>query len=170
MMTSAPACAARTASGTPPAMNVTLQPAAWARSTYRFTSCCGNGQAKAITDGRRASAEARESSSISTRRKFKAKGRFVRSRIGAVPARTCSGVKLMTAHRAETACAGHGCHQFRGVHGSHPAKRDWMIYVQEVTYRRSDHDFALRLGEFQESVSIRRRVRPSAKRDTKCRF
>src|SRR5260370_25459516 len=115
--------------GPPPAVNVTLQPAAWARSTYRFTSCCGNGQAKAITDGRRASAEARESSSISNRRKFKAKGRFVRSRIAAVPARTCSGVKLMTAHRAETACAGHDCHQFRGVHGSHPAKRDWMIYA-----------------------------------------
>jgi hypothetical protein len=86
MITSAPACAALTASGTPPAMNVTLQPAAWARSTYGFTSCSGHGQAKAITEGRSASADAKESSSTSNRRKFKANGRFVSSRIAAVPA------------------------------------------------------------------------------------
>src|SRR5262249_58254138 len=67
MMTSAPARAAFTASGTPPAMNVTLQPAACARSTYGFTSCSADGQAKAITASLRPTAEPARTCSVSNK-------------------------------------------------------------------------------------------------------
>jgi hypothetical protein len=55
------------------------------------------------------------------------------------------GRQVMAAHGAQTARTGHGCHELRRVHRTHAAKRDGMIDLQEVAYRRSDHDFALRL-------------------------
>src|SRR5262245_32851261 len=145
MITSAPACAARTASGTPPAMNVTLQPAAWARSTYGFTSCSGRGQAKAITEGRSVSADAKESSSIANSRKFRANGPICQFANGGRPGMNLLGRQVMAAHGAQTARTGHGCHELRRVHRAHAAERDGMIDLQEVAYRRSDHGFALRL-------------------------
>jgi hypothetical protein len=45
--------------------------------------------------------------------------------------------------------------EFRRVDGSHSAKRDWMIHLQEMTDRRSNHDFA-----FSENFRI-----PSADSD-----
>jgi hypothetical protein len=55
------------------------------------------------------------------------------------------GRQVMAAHGAQTARTGHGCHELRRVHRAHAAKRDGMIDLQEVAYRRSDHNFALRL-------------------------
>jgi hypothetical protein len=52
------------------------------------------------------------------------------------------GRQVMAAHRAQTTRTGHGCDELRRIHRTHAAKRDGMIYLQEVTYRRSDHDFA----------------------------
>ena len=37
--------------------------------------------------------------------------------------------QIMTAHGAQTARTGHGCHEFRSVDRSHAAKRDGMIYL-----------------------------------------
>jgi hypothetical protein len=126
-------------------MNVTLQPAAWARSTYGFTSCSADGQAKAI-HGRPQNERGCErivldieQQEVQGKRpicKFANRGR---------PGMNLLGRQIMAAHGAQTARTGHGCDELRRIHRAHAAKRDGMIYLQEVTHRRSDHSFALRL-------------------------
>jgi len=61
------------------------------------------------------------------------------------PGMNLLGRQIMAAHGAQTARAGHGGHELRRVHRTHAAKRDGVLYLQEVTYRRSDHNFTLRL-------------------------
>ena len=92
MMTSAPAVAARTASGTPPAMNVTLQPASWARAMKDFTSCSGRGQANAIAAGRKAERRGKAVLSMSKMQKIQREALVgpLADRGGA--ARICSGL------------------------------------------------------------------------------
>src|SRR5215475_4410145 len=134
MITSAPACAARTASGTPPAMNVTLQPAAWARSTYGFTSCSGRGQAKAITEGRSVSAGCERIVLDIEQQEVQGKRPICQFANGGRPGMNLLGRQVMAAHGAQTARTGHGCHELRRVHRAHAAERDGMIDLQEVAY------------------------------------
>jgi hypothetical protein len=67
-MISAPAAAARSASGTPETMCMTSEPLAWARSKYERRSWSLHGQAVEMTFGRASTLAAKRSSSTENSR------------------------------------------------------------------------------------------------------
>ena len=145
MMTSAPAFAARSASGTVPAMWVTLQPASWARSKQGLRSCSGPRPGE--LHDRRAKLERRgeavlahvEQQEVQPERLvgFLADGRG--------PLADLLRRQIVAAERAEPAGPRHRGDQRRRGGRAHAAERDRMLDVEQVADRRADHD-VLRRG------------------------
>ena len=88
-MTSAPASAARTASGTSGAMYMTSSPVSCTRCTHGRKFCSRRAQANDSTGGRASKAVAKPTSSAAKSRKLTPKGFSVATRMAAICSRIC---------------------------------------------------------------------------------